>query len=77
MIVYWKRQYRGKGEKEAWYLLTNLPSLEEGIEAYQKRMGIEEMFKDFKKGGYNLEDFALFCSKILPTLFYSSLLSRR
>jgi len=56
VIVYWKRQYRGKGEKEAWYLLTNLASLEEGIEAYQKRMGIEEMFKDFKKGGYNLED---------------------
>ena len=56
IIVYWRRQYRGKGEKEAWYLLTNLPSLEEGIEAYQKRMGIEEMFKDFKKGGYNLED---------------------
>jgi hypothetical protein len=23
--VYWKRKYRGKQDKEAWYLLTNLP----------------------------------------------------
>lgn len=54
--IYWRRKYRGKGEKEAWYLLTNLPSLEEAVAAYKKRMGIEEMFRDYKKGGYNLED---------------------
>jgi hypothetical protein len=32
-----------------------LGSLEEAITAYKKRFGIEEMFRDFKKGGYNLE----------------------
>ena len=56
LAIYWKRKYRGKGEKEAWYLLTNLGSLEESINSYKKRMGVEEMFRDQKKGGYNLED---------------------
>jgi hypothetical protein len=36
-------------------LLTNLPNLSAATNAYAKRMGIEEMFRDFKSGGYNLE----------------------
>ncbi|MBE9116130.1 IS4 family transposase [Lusitaniella coriacea LEGE 07157] len=55
MGIYWKRKYRGMGGKEPWYLLTNLPSLEEAVKSYKKRMGIEAMFKDCKTGGYNLE----------------------
>ena len=55
MGIYWKRKYRGMGEKEPWYLLTNLPSLEEAVKAYKKRAGIEAMFRDCKTGGYNLE----------------------
>jgi hypothetical protein len=55
LAVKWKRKYRGKVEKEPWYLLTNLPDLSSTIKAYQKRMGIEAMFKDCKTGGYNLE----------------------
>ena len=51
----WKRKYCGWTAEEAWFLLTNLPDLESALLAYQKRMGIEEMFRDFKKGGYNLE----------------------
>ena len=51
----WKRTYRGWAVEEAWFILTNLPSIEVALEAYQKRMGIEEMFRDFKSGGYNLE----------------------
>ena len=27
LAVYWQRKYRGKQDKEAWYLLTNLPDL--------------------------------------------------
>lgn len=53
--IYWKRKYRGKMEDEPWYLLTNLPNLAEAVKAYQKRVGIEAMFKDCKSGGYNLE----------------------
>ena len=55
LAVKWKRKYRGKVEKEPWYLLTNLPNLSFTVKAYQKRMGIEAMFKDCKSGGYNLE----------------------
>lgn len=52
----WKRQYRGFAPEEPWFLLTNLESLEEAVTAYQKRFDIEEMFRDFKLGGYRLED---------------------
>ena len=56
IAAYWKRKYRGKVEKEAWYILTNLESLEAAIKTYQKRSGIDAMLKDCKSGGYNLEN---------------------
>lgn len=52
----WKRRYRGFEPEEPWFLLTNLESLEDAIAAYQKRFDIEELFRDFKRGGYRLED---------------------
>ena len=54
MAVYWKRQYRGKGGKEAWYILTSLSNLDATLKFYRARWGIESMFKDCKSGGYNL-----------------------
>ena len=42
-------------EKEPWYLLTNIESLDEVLKNYRSIMGIEAMFKDYKTGGYNLE----------------------
>lgn len=51
----WKRNYRNQTTKEPWYILTNLGSLTGAIQAYKRRMGIEEMFRDCKSGGYNLE----------------------
>lgn len=56
LAIYWKRSYRQKGPKEPWYILTNLPDLTQAIELYQGRWGIEQLFKDCKSGGYNLED---------------------
>ena len=56
LAAYWKRKYRGKQEKEPWYLLTNLPNLKSAVQIYKQRYGIEAMFKDCKTGGYNLED---------------------
>lgn len=53
--IYWKRKYRGKQEEQPWYLLTNLTNFSEAVISYQKRVGIEAMFKDCKSGGYNLE----------------------
>jgi len=55
----WKRKYRGVSVKEGWFILTNLGSLTSAIAAYQKRMGIEEMFRDYKSGGYCLEGTGL------------------
>jgi Transposase DDE domain len=51
----WKRNYQNKSSQEPWFILTNLDSLLAATVAYSKRMGIEEMFRDFKGGGYNLE----------------------
>jgi len=51
----WKKTYRGFKTKEPWYMLTNFGDLETAIIADQKRFDIEEMFRDFKSGGYSLE----------------------
>ena len=51
----WKRRYRGFAPDEPWFILTNLSTLDKAISAYQRRFGIEEMFRDFKSGGYRLE----------------------
>ena len=49
-----KESIAGLQENEAWYLLTNLPTMEAAIKIYKQRFGIEAMFKDWKTGGYNL-----------------------
>jgi len=51
----WKRKHWGWAPDEGWFILTNLTDLESDVLAYKKRFGIEEMFRDFKSGGYNLE----------------------
>ena len=55
----WKRKYRGRKVKDSWFILTDLGSLPLAIAAYKQRMGIEEMFRDCKTGGYNLEGSGL------------------
>jgi len=55
----WKRNYQGMKVKDAWFILTDLGSLPLAISAYKQRMGIEEMFRDCKTGGYNLEGSGL------------------
>jgi hypothetical protein len=50
VLAHWKI-----GEKEPWLLATNLPSFNEALRAYDKRMWIEEMFGDLKDNGFDLE----------------------
>jgi hypothetical protein len=50
LVLYWKR-----GEKEPWYLATNLPSPRTAILLYRRRMWLEEMFGDMKGHGFDLE----------------------
>ena len=40
-------------------MATNLPSLNEALRAYEKRMWIEEMFGDLKDNGFDLESTRL------------------
>ena len=69
----WKRKYRGMTAEEGWFILTNLDTLEQAILAYQKRMGIEEMFRDFKLGGYNLESTQLSGHRLYSLILLISL----
>ena len=55
----WPRNSQGIKLKDAWFILTDLGSLPVAIAAYKKRMGIEEMFRDYKTGGYNIEGTGL------------------
>lgn len=76
LVGKWKRKYRGIAPSEAWFILTNLTNFDQAITAYKKRMGIEEMFRDFKKGGYDLErtkltEHRLISLILLITLAYS------
>lgn len=73
----WKRNYRSLSVKEAGFILTNFSDLNQALSAYQKRFGIEEMFRDYKRGGYNLESTGvngerLIALIILMTLAYTS-----
>jgi hypothetical protein len=73
----WKRNYGKYQVKEAGFILTDLGSLPAAINAYKQRMGIEEMFRDCKKGGYDLEGTSLNGNRLinmilLMTLAYSS-----
>lgn len=73
----WKRNYGGWKVDEAWFILTDLGSLPAAINAYKQRMGIEEMFRDCKTGGYDLEGTSLKGDRLLNmillmTLAYSS-----
>lgn len=69
----WKRTYRGFKTKEPWFILTNLSDVETAILAYQKRFGIEEMFRDFKTGGYNLEGSKLGAEQLSKLLIVVSI----
>ena len=73
----WKRKYQGWAPDEGWFILTNLESLDAAIRAYKKRFDVEEMFRDFKSGGYNLEetkvtDFRLRAIILLVMIAYTT-----
>ncbi|WP_322707961.1 IS4 family transposase [Nostoc sp. DedQUE04] len=73
LAVYWKRKYRGKQDKEPWYLLTNLPDLKSALIIYRQRFGIEAMFKDCKTGGYNLEGSKASPDRLVRLIFLIAL----
>ncbi len=68
LAAYWKRKYRGKGPKEAWFILTSLDDMKLALSFYSARWGIETMFKDCKTGGYNLEETRVNDQRLLATI---------
>ncbi len=64
----WQRLLGGMTPKEGWFILTNLDNLESAIAAYKKRFNIEEMFRDFKSGGYNMEDSNVSGSRLISLI---------
>jgi len=70
----WKRDYRGLKVKDAWFILTDLGSLPVAIAAYKKRMGIEEMFRDCKTGGYNIEGTSLKGDRLIKMILLMAIL---
>lgn len=54
LLAHWKI-----GEKEPWCLATNLPDRQMTLQAYARRMWIEEMFGDMKDHGFDLESTML------------------
>jgi hypothetical protein len=69
----WQKKRYGLTPEEGWFILTNLGSLEQAITAYKKRFGIEEMFRDFKKGGYNLEGTKVTGDRLISLLILISI----
>jgi hypothetical protein len=69
----WLGKYRNFITKEPWYILTSLADIQAAVDAYAKRFGIEEMFRDFKGGGYNLERTNLTGERLSKLLILLSL----
>ncbi len=68
-----KRNYTSNITKETWYIMSNLSDLEPALTAYSCRMGIEQMFRDWKKGGYNLEGTKLSGQRFISMMVLVSL----
>jgi len=68
----WKRKSLGFNQKEGWFILTSF-TLKLAIASYRKRFDIEEMFRDFKKGGYNLEDTKVSGKRLVALILLISL----
>jgi hypothetical protein len=56
LVIYQKRAYGQSTIPDVWYLLTNLTDVNQVLFHYDFRFCIEPGFKDFKSGGYHLED---------------------
>jgi hypothetical protein len=60
--------------EEAWFILTDLGSAcQQRINAYKQRMGIEEMFRDCKTGGYDIEGTSLKGNRLINMILLMTL----
>lgn len=77
VAVHYPKEHHGLPITEGWFLLTTLPDINSAVKAYATRFQIEEMFRDYKSYGFNLELTQLTGSRfdawfLLLTLVYST-----
>lgn len=78
VAAHYPKEHRGFPITEGWFLLTTLPDINSAVQAYATRFQIEEMFRDYKSYGFNLEITQLTGSRfdawfLLLTLVYSTI----
>lgn len=69
----WRKKVRSYVAEEGWFILTNMNNHSDAIAAYKLRFNIEEMFRDFKSGGYNMEDTNVEGSRFISLVLIISL----
>ena len=78
LAVHYPKEHHGLPVEEGWFILTSFPDLNTAVQTYATRFQLEEMFRDFKLYGFNLELTQLNGSRfdawfLLLTLVYSVL----
>ena len=81
VAIHYPKEHHGMPIEEGWFILTTLPNLTTAIQTYATRFQLEEMFRDYKSYGFNLELSQLNGSRfdawfLLLTLVYSLLAFR-
>ena len=76
VAVHYPKEHHGMPIEEGWFLLTTFSDLNTAVKIYATRFQLEEMFRDFKLYGFNLELTQLNGSRfdawfLLLTLVYS------
>jgi hypothetical protein len=76
VAAHYPKEHYGFPITEGWFLLTTLPDINSAVKAYSTRFQLEEMFRDYKSYGFNLELTQLDGSRfdawfLLLTLVYS------
>ena len=78
VAIHYPKEHHGMPIEEGWLILTTLPNLTTAVQTYATRFQLEEMFRDYKSYGFNLELTQLNGSRfdawfLLLTLVYSIL----
>ena len=78
VAIHYPKEHHGMPIEEGWFILTTLPNLTTAVQTYATRFQLEEMFRDYKSYGFNLELTQLNGSRfdawfLLLTLVYSVL----
>ena len=78
VAIHYPKKHHGMPIEEGWFILTTLPTLTTAVQTYATRFQLEEMFRDYKSYGFNLELTQLNGSRfdawfLLLTLVYSLL----